>query len=161
MKNSYSFADNVWSLPMYKAFDPYEDFCQFLEEAKQHAQEASSQPLVSEKEKLAADKIPVKDKKSNKSWKASTIISWLKLSKPRAQPSSTLAAIKQKKVSASGPVCSSEGRDYVKPKRQLSGQLNGLFTPLRKADTKMQYISLAKLDTNRSLQSNVPIYTVR
>uniref|UniRef100_A0A7N0RJE3 Uncharacterized protein n=1 Tax=Kalanchoe fedtschenkoi TaxID=63787 RepID=A0A7N0RJE3_KALFE len=162
MNNSYSFVDEVRSLPDYNDFDPYEDFCQFLEEAKQHAEEADLRTAEPEKEQLAADTRQVKDKIRKKSWKASTMFSWLKVGKPRAQPSTGSQVLKPLKVSASGPICGrDERRDYVKPKLQLSGKLNSLFTPLKKSDTQMQYMSLEKPNIKHSIQSYSPIYAVK
>lgn len=113
-----------------------------------------------EKEKLAANKKQVKDNNSKKSWKASGVLSWLRGGKLRAKPSSNLGVPKQENVSFSGPVCGSDRNNYAKPKRQLSGPLNNLFTPLKKVDTTMQYTSLQKPKCDNSVAYG-PMYTVR
>lgn len=128
---------------------------------KQQAQEPVSQLLEPEKEKLAADKEQVRDKNTTKSWKASSVFSWLGGGTLRAKPSSNPAVSEPTNASVSGLMCGSKGSDYAKPKRQSSGPLNGLFTPLKKVDTSMHYTSLPKPNSKGSMVPYGPMYTVR
>ncbi|TKY64190.1 tetratricopeptide repeat protein 14 [Spatholobus suberectus] len=160
------------SQPTYEAshyddygFDLQQDFCQFLEEAKQHGKEAklkSSSVHPEESGKTGSEK--EKEKKGKKSWKSS-LTSWWKAdkkSKHRENPTnnSKPKGSGKRHGHSSGPMYSSCKGSDGKHWRPSSGPLISLFKSTKREENEIPYISLHQQNSPRAEQNYGPLYVV-
>ncbi|XP_027337349.1 uncharacterized protein LOC113851060 [Abrus precatorius] len=156
--------------PTYEAshYDDYgldlqQDFCQFLEEAKQHGKEAklkSSSVHPEEYGKTGSEK----EKRGKKTWKSS-LISWWKAekkSKHREEPTkkSKSKVYGKRHGHFSGPIYNSCNGSDVKHWLPSSGPLTSLFKPTKREENEIPYISLHQQNSPRVVQNYGPLYVV-
>ncbi|KAK7294540.1 hypothetical protein RJT34_17429 [Clitoria ternatea] len=156
--------------PTYEAchYDDYgcdlqQDFCLFLEEAKQHGKEVklrSSTVHPEESRKTGSEK----EKKGKKSWKRS-LISWWKAdkkSKHREEHTnnSKTEVCGRKQGHFSGPIYNSSNGSDKKHWHPSSGPLTSLFKPTKKEENEIPYVSLHQQNNPRGLQNYGPLYVV-
>ncbi|KAL5822254.1 hypothetical protein ACOSQ3_020160 [Xanthoceras sorbifolium] len=142
-------------------FDPQLDFSQFLEEARQHANEMSFQSSSTYTEELGKQKLGG-EKKIKKSWKNS-LFSWWKVhkkSKPSMEPANTSSISNPRKGHVSGPIYGSGRGDDMKLRRSTSGPITNLFNPIRKGEDEMPYMCLDQLNDSHHVKSYGPVYLV-
>ncbi|RDX81288.1 hypothetical protein CR513_38050, partial [Mucuna pruriens] len=148
-------------------FDLQQDFCQFLEEAKQHGKEAklkSSSVHPEESGKAGSEK----EKKGKKSWKSS-LTSWWKADKKSKLSEKTTNNSKSKGSGkrhghghghSSGPMYNSCKSSDGKHWRPSSGPLLNLFKPTKREENEIPYISLHQQNSPPSEQNYGPLYVV-
>ncbi|KAK7349348.1 hypothetical protein VNO77_06653 [Canavalia gladiata] len=175
----FLYLENLWFLfimmkspaqPTYEAchyddygFDLQQDFCQFLEEAKQHGKEArlkSSSVHPEESGKTGSGK----EKKGKKTWKSS-LISWWKADKKskhkeEAANNSKPKVYGKRKGHSSGPMHNSYKGSNGKQWRPSSGPLTSLFKSTNKEENEIPYISLHQQNSPRAMQKYGPLYVV-
>ncbi|XP_039061616.1 uncharacterized protein LOC120205930 [Hibiscus syriacus] len=130
-------------------FDPRVNFSQFLEEARQHARDINLRRSSSYSEtRLGAEK------KSKKSWRNS-LFSWCKIdrkSKFRSDP----IHVSNKHYGSCGTT-----KGIETPHRcPLSGPVSVLFTPARKMENEVSYMSLDQSNNPDHVNSYGPVYLV-
>ncbi|GMI77830.1 hypothetical protein HRI_001452300 [Hibiscus trionum] len=136
-------------------FDPQVNFSQFLEEARL---QSSCSEEVGET-RLGAEK------KSKKSWRNS-LFSWCKIDrkrKPGSDPVHVSTTPKPTKHYGSGPLCSrttTKGVETPPHWRPLSGPVSVLFTPTRKMENEVPYMSLDQPNNPYHINSYGPVYLV-
>ncbi|KAK7389709.1 hypothetical protein VNO78_24983 [Psophocarpus tetragonolobus] len=145
-------------------FDLHRDFCQFLEEARQHGKESklkSSSVHPEESGKTG----PEKEKKGKKSWKSS-LTSWWKADKKSKHSEKNTNNFKSKGSGkrhghSSGPMyrpcISSDGKHW----RPSSGPLISLFKATKREENEIPYISLHQQNNSPPAEQNYgPLYVV-
>ncbi|KAJ7951425.1 Ubiquitin-fold modifier-conjugating enzyme [Quillaja saponaria] len=143
-------------------FDLHLDFCQFLDEARQHGEEANAKTSSVYPE--AVKRSSEKEKKGKKSWKSS-LVSWWKADKKiksEVEPTTNSSQVsKTRRGQVSGPIngCYGNATDG-KRWRPTSGPLTNLFNPKRKVENETPYVSLEQLTSSRPVQSFGPVYMV-
>ncbi|CAJ1950627.1 unnamed protein product [Sphenostylis stenocarpa] len=147
-------------------FDLQHDFCQFLEEAKQHGKEAKlkSSSVCPEDSRNAGSEKEKKGKK--KSWKSS-LTSWWKSDKKSKHSEKTTNDSKSKGGSgkrhghSSGPMYRSSKSSDGKHWRPSSGPLVNLFKPTKREENEIPYISLQHQNNSPPADQNYgPLYVV-
>ncbi|XP_047166100.1 uncharacterized protein LOC124835241 [Vigna umbellata] len=146
-------------------FDLQQDFCQFLEEAKQHGKEAklkSSSVYPEESRKAGSEK----EKKGKKSWKSS-LTSWWKSDRKSKHGEKTTKNSKPRGGSgkrhaySSGPMYKSCKSSDGKHWRPSSGPLVSLFKPTKREENEIPYISLQQQNNSPLADQNYgPLYVV-
>lgn len=145
-------------------FDLQQDFCQFLEEARQHGKEAklkSSSVHPEESRKTGSEK----EKKGKKSWKSS-LTSWWKTDKKSKHSEKTTTNSKSKSSGkwnghSSGPMYRSSRSSDGKHWRPSSGPLVSLFKSTKKDENEIPYISLHQHNNSPPAEQNYgPLYVV-
>ncbi|KAJ1390772.1 hypothetical protein SESBI_37179 [Sesbania bispinosa] len=141
-------------LHVHQALDLEEDFSQFLEEAKQHVNEA--------KLKISSVHPEESEKKDKKSWKSS-LVSWWKADKKSKHQviQSKVSVSGKRKNNVSGPIYNcGKGPDVnVKYRRPISGPLTNLFKPT-KSEIPIPYMSLHQQNSPRPVYNYGPLYVV-
>ncbi|QCE02451.1 hypothetical protein DEO72_LG8g463 [Vigna unguiculata] len=144
-------------------FDLQQDFCQFLEEAKQHGKEQklkSSSVYPEESRKAGSEK----EKKGKKSWKSS-LTSWWKSDRKSNHGEKTTKNSKTRGGSghahSSGPMYKSCKSSDGKHWRPSSGPLVSLFKPTKREENEIPYISLQQQNHSPLADQNYgPLYMV-
>lgn len=143
--------------------DLQQDFCQFLEEAKQHGKEAklkSSSVHPEESRKPGSEK----EKKGKNSWKSS-LTSWWKADKKSKHSEKTTKNSKSKGSGrrhghSSGPMYSSYKSSDGNHWRPSSGPLLNLFKSTKREEKEIPYISLHQQNSPPTEQNYGPLYLV-
>ncbi|KAI4330454.1 hypothetical protein MLD38_028744 [Melastoma candidum] len=144
-------------------FDLEEDFLQFLNEAR-NGKTGGIRSVSSPKVEISAERVPIQDKKSKKSWRR-RLFSWLKVER-KGKDQSAQAGNKNrshvpKKGHVSGPICCGSGqRDFDGPllRRINSASQVGLFNPHKRVETEVHYRCLG--ESGCSVKNYGPIYLV-
>ncbi|XP_020238363.1 uncharacterized protein LOC109817511 [Cajanus cajan] len=141
-----------------------QDFCLFLEEAKQHGKEAKlkSSSVYPEESGKAGSK---EEKKGKKSWKSS-LTSWWKSDKKSGKHSENPTNNSKPKGSvkrhghSSGPMYNSCNSSDGKHWRPTSGPLVSLFKPSKREENDIPYISLHQQNSPPTGKNYGPLYVV-
>ncbi|TYI59725.1 hypothetical protein E1A91_D10G057500v1 [Gossypium mustelinum] len=142
-------------------FDPQVNFSQFLEEARQHARDINLQRSSSCSEEVGKKRLGA-EKKSKKSWRIS-LFSWWKIngkSKPGSDPVHVPNPSKPTKGYGSGPLCTTTRGIKTRHQRPSSGPVSILFTPTRKMENEVPYMSLDQPNDPYHINTYGPVYLV-
>lgn len=143
-------------------FDLQQDFSQFLEEAKEHGQEAKqkcSSVYPEESRKTGSEK----ERKGKKTWKSS-LTSWWKADKKikvkETHNNSSKSKVSEKRQGhVSGPIHNSYKGNDVKHKHHFSGPLANLFKPTKREENEIPYMCLQQ-QNGHPVQNYGPLYVV-
>ncbi|GMI93641.1 hypothetical protein like AT3G06840 [Hibiscus trionum] len=146
----------------YYDFDPQVNFSQFLEEARQHARDVNLQRSPSCSEEAGKTRLGAEEK-SKKSWRTS-LFSWCKIdrkSKPGSDPVHVPNISKPTKHYGSGQLCiTTKGVETPRRRRPFSGPVSVLFTPSRKMENEVPYMSLDQPSNPHHMNTYGPVYLV-
>ncbi|XP_050383886.1 uncharacterized protein LOC126800548 [Argentina anserina] len=150
-------------------FDPQNDFYEFLEEAKHYAFESdyqtSSTPYTEATGENRSEASGQEKKKKKRSWKK-LLFPWLKsekMNKTSTKPATKSQVSDARRTNVSGPVFSTSEVMHGRRRRPLSGPINSLFKPTKRADSEVQvpYKCLEKTSSIQVVQTYGPVYLVR
>ncbi|KAL6576923.1 hypothetical protein OROMI_011199 [Orobanche minor] len=137
----------------------------FLEEAKHYALESdfkTSSPYYTEETGERRSGLEEKTKKK-KSWKK-LLFPWLKSEKMNytsTKPATKSQVSDVRRTNFSGPVFSTSEAVDGRRRRPLSGPINSLFRPTKRADIEIPYKCLDKTSSSQVVQTYGPVYLVR
>ena len=136
---------------------------QFLEEAKHYALESDLKTSSTCNTEETRERRSELEKKKKKSW-TKLLFPWLKSEKMNntsARPATISQVFDSRRTNFSGPVFSTGEAMDGRRRRPLSGPINSLFRPTKRADTEIPYKCLDKTSSSQVVQTYGPVYLVR
>ncbi|KAK8594819.1 hypothetical protein V6N13_015735 [Hibiscus sabdariffa] len=137
------------------------NFSQCLQEARQDARDLNLRRSPSCSEEAGKTRLGA-EKKSKKSWRNS-LFSWCKIdtkNKPGSDPVHVPNIFKSTKRYGSGLLCRTTKGVETPCRRPLSGPVFILFTPTRKVENEVPYMSLDQPNNPQQMNIYGPVYLV-